>query len=204
MAVWTTLVNSLFLPGKKILGSTGMALRDNLIAVFEGDTTAPINQAHWHPYNKLSWSDANTGKFYDFQTAGAVASVVSPDFEDRYAYRVRVEGLSSSTAPASLQIALYLETDAGYGTTITIAGSMPNTGNSISGIIDLPLVRKAVRAQPVLPSIVRDEANGSVLLTAMQFACVRAAQKRTRAQFAFSAGNIDAGKLFLDRMRVAF
>lgn len=37
---WTTLINSLFLPGKKILGSTGMALRDNLIAVLTGDATA--------------------------------------------------------------------------------------------------------------------------------------------------------------------
>lgn len=37
---WTTLINALFLPGKKILGSTGMALRDNIIAVLMGDTTA--------------------------------------------------------------------------------------------------------------------------------------------------------------------
>lgn len=38
---WTTLVNTLFLPGKKILGSTGMALRDNLAALAEGLTGAP-------------------------------------------------------------------------------------------------------------------------------------------------------------------
>ena len=38
---WTTLINSLFLPGKKILGATGMALRDNPIAIAQGDTGAP-------------------------------------------------------------------------------------------------------------------------------------------------------------------
>lgn len=37
---WTTLLNSLFLPGKKILGSTGMALRDNLVAALQGDAGA--------------------------------------------------------------------------------------------------------------------------------------------------------------------
>lgn len=41
MPAFTTLVNALFLPGKKILGATGMALRDNLLAVIEGDPTAP-------------------------------------------------------------------------------------------------------------------------------------------------------------------
>jgi hypothetical protein len=38
---WTNLVNALFLPGKKILGSTGMALRDNSVAIANGDALAP-------------------------------------------------------------------------------------------------------------------------------------------------------------------
>lgn len=38
---FTTLINALFLPGKKILGATGMALRDNLTAVIEGLSGAP-------------------------------------------------------------------------------------------------------------------------------------------------------------------
>lgn len=38
---WTTLINSLFLPGKKILGSTGMALRDNVIALAAAASGAP-------------------------------------------------------------------------------------------------------------------------------------------------------------------
>lgn len=37
---WTTLLNALFLPGKPIIGATGAALRDNIIAAFEGDATA--------------------------------------------------------------------------------------------------------------------------------------------------------------------
>lgn len=41
MAFWTNLLNQLFLPGKPILGSTGMALRDNIIAMGEGATGAP-------------------------------------------------------------------------------------------------------------------------------------------------------------------
>lgn len=38
---WTNLINSLFLPGKPILGSTGLALRDNPIAIAQGTSGAP-------------------------------------------------------------------------------------------------------------------------------------------------------------------
>ena len=41
MTAFTTLLNALFIPGKPILGSTGSALRDNAIAMFEGDPSAP-------------------------------------------------------------------------------------------------------------------------------------------------------------------
>lgn len=38
---FTALINALFLPGKPILGSTGLALRDNIAATAEGATGAP-------------------------------------------------------------------------------------------------------------------------------------------------------------------
>lgn len=38
---WTNLLNALFLPGKPILGSTGVALRDNLVSALTGDAGAP-------------------------------------------------------------------------------------------------------------------------------------------------------------------
>lgn len=41
MALWTNLINALFLPGRPILGSTGIALRDNIQAVAEGAPDAP-------------------------------------------------------------------------------------------------------------------------------------------------------------------
>lgn len=41
MAFWTNLINAIFLPGRPILGSTGVALRDNMIAIAEGAPDAP-------------------------------------------------------------------------------------------------------------------------------------------------------------------
>ena len=41
MAFWTNLINAIFLPGRPILGSTGVALRDNMIAIAEGAAGAP-------------------------------------------------------------------------------------------------------------------------------------------------------------------
>ena len=45
---WTTLLNSLFLPGKPILGSTGAALRDNIVSVPKGEPGAEriVGAAH--------------------------------------------------------------------------------------------------------------------------------------------------------------
>jgi hypothetical protein len=45
---WTTLLNALFLPGKPILGSTGAALRDNILAVPKGEAGAEriVGAAH--------------------------------------------------------------------------------------------------------------------------------------------------------------
>ena len=42
MTAFTTLLNALFIPGKPILGSTGSALRDNAIAIAEGDPSVPV------------------------------------------------------------------------------------------------------------------------------------------------------------------
>ena len=38
---WTTLINALFLPQKPILGSIGLALRDNVVALAAGSAGAP-------------------------------------------------------------------------------------------------------------------------------------------------------------------
>lgn len=43
MASWTTLINALFIPGKPILGSTGVSLRDNLQAYAERDSSLPVS-----------------------------------------------------------------------------------------------------------------------------------------------------------------
>lgn len=48
MAAWTTMLNALFLVGKPITSSQGLALRDNPIAIAEGAAGAPriTNLAH--------------------------------------------------------------------------------------------------------------------------------------------------------------
>jgi hypothetical protein len=46
---WTNLLNALFLAGKPILGSTGVALRDNLLAAFAGNAGAPRLMDAAHP-----------------------------------------------------------------------------------------------------------------------------------------------------------
>lgn len=98
MTSFTTISNASLVVGEPITAPQGTALRDNPLAIAEGDTTAPVNQAVWHPYNKVANGDANTGLIYNFATNGAVTAIESPTFIAGFEYRMRwYLGFSATT-----------------------------------------------------------------------------------------------------------
>jgi len=80
-------------------GRAGM--RDNLLACMETDSTAPINQTAWHPY------DLGTGVIYDSAVDGSVASVTTPTLSPNFEYKIEAFNVGHDTATASLSVALY-------------------------------------------------------------------------------------------------
>jgi hypothetical protein len=160
------------------------ALRDNLL------------KATWHPYNKATIGDAGTGLIYDFGVSGTVANVVTADFEDGYQYMIVYNDLShnSGASPVNLQVELYRETSAAYSTPKQIANTTNNT-TLISGHLELPWVRTSRTVQPGLSV----SSPGSYTADAAVGFDMVSAQKALRARISFTAGSIDAGKLYLYR-----
>lgn len=193
MTAWTTLGDALFAVGEPITSSQGLALRDNPIALSEGDTDAPVNRSGWHPYDKVTNGDANDGLIYDFSVSGAVANVVTPDFEDGYEYQIVFNVVSHSDASTQdLRIELYRETTAAYATAVVLA-SVP-TATIMSGFADLVTVRAAWALHLVRLFFTTNSGFAPVQVTA---------QKILRARLSFAAGNFASGKIHLYR-RLAF
>ena len=75
MTTWTTISNAAVAVGGIPSSTTVTALRDNPAAIAETSTGAPVVQAGWHPYDKVTVGDGKTGLIYDFAVNGLQANV---------------------------------------------------------------------------------------------------------------------------------
>lgn len=206
MADWTdtTILIASLAAGKAFTDEKAQALAENPEALLEASAAALVNQAIWHPYNKVTNGDANDGKIYDFAVDGAVLNVVSPDFVDGYEYRFRFDRVSSDTATvAALRAELYLETTAAY---VFVANALPDdtaSGNA-SGVMEVLQPREILTWVPVRGYAALTTTTGSITSTVSDVMSVHTtAQKRLRARFSYGgATTIDGGKIFMDRRRV--
>lgn len=202
---YTALPNSAVQAGGRPRGTTVTALRDNPIAIAEGDSTAIVNQGNWHPYNKVTNGDANTGVFYDFAVDGAVAQRVTPTFADGYEYRVEWYGIShNSGSNQDFQVEFFRETNAAYNPALSLVSANPASA-LLTGEIGLPRVRRNMQFQACpfwIASTVANATssqNGTTITNSMS-----TAQKVTRLRFSWTAGSIDAGTMILFRRRLIF
>jgi len=191
MTAHTDLPNSLFLQDKPILGSTGMALRDNVAAAAEAADDAPVLVAGWHPYDMVKIGDGNDGVFYDFAVHGTQATITTPDFADGYEYAIRFANLGCSVTSA-LKVDLYRETDAAYTTVWTSANT---TFGAAYGWVEIHIPRvndigHFVSARAVMSTVAESATSGFWDATV---------QKILRARISWSSGNIDAGTAKLYR-----
>ena len=184
MASFTDIPTASLAADKYVTYDLLTALRDNTLATV------------WHPYNKTTIGDANTGLIYDYGVSGAVSSVVTPDFADGWEYMIVFNDLShdSGSSPVYLQVELYRETSAAYSGAQEISDTV-NASTLISGHLHLPWVRSSRTLQPAhaLSSAGNAATDASVGFS------MSTAQKALRARVSFSSGNIDAGKLYLYR-----
>lgn len=95
----------------------------------------------WHPYNKATVGDSNTGLFYSFAVDGAVSEIETPDFELGYEYAVFFDGLNRSGSSVELRMSLFRA-----GNSYASASDITNTYTGTDrrrGILYLPFISLA-------------------------------------------------------------
>lgn len=193
MTTYTTLTNAALAVGAVPSASKFQALRDNPIAIAEASNGAPVNVMGWHPVDKVTVGDGKQGVIYDFGTSGSVSSVVTPDFEDGYEYKIFGVDLSPSSS-AGLKIDFYKETGANYDTAHTTGST--SGGRDFDCEITLPRVPKRNHVARFWTST-----STGISTTALIGFYDGTLQKILRARVSFSGANISGGKIWLFRRR---
>lgn len=197
MTTWTTISNAAVAVGGIPSSTTVTALRDNPVAIAEASSGSPIVAHGWHPVDKLTVGDGKQGLIYDAAVNGVVSSVVTPDFQDGYQYRVIGAGLShNSVTNQSLLIDFYKETSATYVNARTVG----NDPSSIRFDFDFELLTPRVStrwhgARYFLGSDGGQDTADSI------GAYNSLTQKLLRVRIRFSAGSIDSGQVWILRRR---
>lgn len=194
MTTYTNVTNALVAVGAKPFATTMQALRDNPIAIAEGDSTAPIQTAGWHPYNKTMNNGSETGRIWSTAVDGAQAVITTPDFVDGWDYAFLFDRVAhSSGGAANLRFNLYRETGAAYAGVANHV-SVP-TGQWVTGFFEAVGFRLIRGAHYVWSNhVLGTSADAALTSSEVLFLGVGArhatAQKILRAQISFSAGNV--------------
>lgn len=196
MTTWTTISNAAVAVGGIPSSTTVTALRDNPVAIAEAATGAPVVQAGWHPYDKVTVGDGKTGLIYDFAVNGVQANVTTPDFEDGYEYRIIGHSLTSSNlGTVRLNINGYFETDAVYRR--LAFGSDASGINPFACDVVIPIPRVPKQIQMVLG----DMAVSNLVAMSNDLPYDATIQKLLRARLNFTSGSISNGKIWFLRRR---
>lgn len=196
MATWTTISNAAVAVGGIPSSTTVTALRDNPSAIAESATGAPVVASAWHPYNKVTVGDGQTGLIYDSSVNGTVANVVTPDFEDGYEYRIIMHELSSnSSVNVRLNVEAFFSVDAAYRRLVFSSDASPSLLYGGDVWFSLPRVTKKNQTLYGQLYVTNTYAIG------YDVPYDATLQKLTRARINFTSGSITLGKIWFLRRR---
>jgi hypothetical protein len=199
MTTYTTISNAAVAVGAIPSSTTVTALRDNPTAIAEASSGAPVVFAGWHPVDKVSVGDSANGLIYDHAVTGNVSSVVTPNFEDGYEYRVVASDLlCDSASTVRLNLEGFYQTDATY---YRIRYSGDGTGTSFRWGYDLEIVTPRIARRSHLANGWTYK-NGDFGNDGVDSAAYDSTvQKLLRARVRFTTGNISGGKIHFFRRR---
>lgn len=194
MAAWTNIPGSALVAGQFWSDVLAGAAFENPVAMSEGAPDAPIIRAGWHPYNLLTYGGAQTGVIYNHAVDGSVATIVTPDFEDGYEYRL-VGEFPSPAGTSSAVLELFQQTDSYYSTGVTFKPSGPT--NAYFSRADAEIISPRSVSQVHFVSVNRGlwQGVGDVMSSSSDLAAIgdaSAAQKILRARLVFT-GALTAG-----------
>ena len=183
------------------------ALRDDPLAISEGDAAAPPMASGWLNYTGTGVAAQTLTPIYDFAVHGTVATVTSPDFADGWEYLFLFdEAATSGGVTSDLQIELYRATTAAYATASTILTDA--AGSTVRGFCTIHAPRSTFNFHRISSEIADGAAGNSASLGATEtnnaLITHGTAQKLLRARFSWSAGSFNGGKIFMLKRQARF
>ena len=201
MASWTNQSTSSLLPGEPWTSAKALAAFENPVAIAEGAVGAPVNQAHWHPYNMVNVGDGANGRYYNGASLVEV-DVPFGSIVNGYEYRILGRGIDGPglTSPFRVEALISGAWETWYLSTSVAAGPM-----------DFDLCIRAPRrsSRPFLLDY-----SSAFASTGSSWSATNGAQENgvasiadnnasviDRVRFSFDSSNTDAGEAFLLRRR---
>jgi hypothetical protein len=187
MTTYRSIANTETDPQAPVTSALMKAFQNNVLAVAEGDATAPVNQACWHPYDMIVANDGASGVFYNDTVT---ASIATPTMVAGYDYAFRGVGLSHNN---------------GASQSFLINGVTPG-GGVLSNTVTFSFYFEII--SPVKTDLTKIAQNGvfrrsdgsnTVFADAALF--TNFASSLTTFNFTWSAGNFDAGQIYMYRRR---
>lgn len=176
---------------------------NNVLAIAEGDVTAPFLATGWHNHNGAQALSA----IYDFGVSGTVATIVSPDFADGWEYLFIFDEIGTNGGTTDdLRVELYRATSAAYATASVILTDAANS--VVRGFVMVHMPRATLNFHRISSEMADGTAANSVSIGAAEtnngLIVHATAQKLLRARFSWAAGSFNAGKIFMARRQVGF
>lgn len=193
MTGYTSISNALVAVGAKPFATTMQALRDNPLAIAECDSLAPVNASAWHPYNKVTVGDANTGEIWSTATNGAVATITTPGFADGWEYALLIGGIINITVGSpNLLLNCYRATTGAYAGATSL-GNTTSDAFPYFAWLEFYMPRRTRRQHTVI-GYGQTTASGANNVTATAARLVQtvnhaSAEKLLRAQLSLSTGS---------------
>lgn len=178
------------------------ALRDDPLAIAEGDASAPPMASAWLNYTGTGTAAQTLTAIYDFSVHGTVATITSPDFADGWEYLFWFDEVTTSGgATDDLRIEAYRATSAAYAGASTILTDATNS--IVRGYLAVHAPR-SVRNFHRLEAGVTDgtAANSNTLVPASTETSVglivhATAQKLLNIRFSWTVGSFNGGKIYM-------
>lgn len=201
MASWTNQSTASLLPGEPWTSAKALAAFENPEAIAEGAVGAPVNQAHWHPYNMTNVGDGSNGRYYN-NTSLVEVDVPFGSIVNGYEYRILGRGIDGpvSATPFRVEYLIGGVWETMYVSTSTAQGPMD---------FDLWIMspRRSSRRFTMMYSIAFASSSSSWSSTngdqETGFATIadNNAAVVDRVRFSFDAVNTTSGEAFLLRRR---
>jgi len=134
MATWVDPIDSQTDPDAPLTSELGKRWDNNVVSFVEQDSTSPVNEAAYHPYDKVTVGDSGDGVIYDSSVDGTVNPIVSPSIDEGYRYLIEWRNIGGVSGPSPITVSFYTSGDALIGSVVTT--SSVGGGDIASGHLD--------------------------------------------------------------------